>query len=85
MTTIHLERREPTHDRQRFYSITVSRTLFGSWTLIREWGRIGHPGTVRETWFETEADAIEAGAKIRRQKERRGYRAIDRAEEEATQ
>jgi predicted DNA-binding WGR domain protein len=79
MTTIHLERREPVHNRQRFYTLTVVQTLFGSWTLIREWGRIGHPGTVRETWFETEAAAIEAGAKIRRQKERRGYHTIGEA------
>jgi predicted DNA-binding WGR domain protein len=84
MTTIYLERREPAHNRQRFYTLTVVQTLFGSWTLIREWGRIGHPGTVRETWFETEAAAIEAGAKIRRQKERRGYRAIDGAGEGGT-
>ena len=82
MTMIHLERREPVCNRQRFYILTVSRTLFGSWTLIREWGRIGHPGTVRESWFETEAAAIEAGAKIRRQKEKRGYRAIGRGGEE---
>ena len=76
VTSIYLERREPARNRRRFYNIAVTRTLFGSWTLIREWGRIGHPGTVRETWFETEAAAIEAGAKIRRQKEKRGYRAI---------
>ena len=80
MTTIYLERREPVHNRQRFYSITVAQTLFGSWTLIREWGRIGHPGTVRETWFEAETAVIEAGTKIRRQKERRGYRAVNRVE-----
>ncbi len=76
MTTIYLERRELSCNRQRFYSITVAQTLFGSWTLIREWGRIGQPGTVRETWFETETATIEAGTQIRRQKERRGYRAI---------
>ena len=80
MTTIYLERREPVYNRQRFYSITVAQTLFGSWTLIREWGRIGHPGTVRETWFETEDAAIEAGAKIHGQKERHGYRAVNRVE-----
>ncbi|NMQ21026.1 WGR domain-containing protein [Candidatus Competibacter phosphatis] len=80
MTAIYLERREPAHNRQRFYTLTVVQTLFGSWMLIREWGRIGHSGTVRETGFETEAAAIEAGAKIRRQKERRGYRAVNRVE-----
>ena len=76
MTPIHLERREPAHNRQRFYTIAVTRTLFDGWALVREWGRIGQPGTVRETWFETEGAAIEAGAQVRQQKEKRGYRAV---------
>ena len=53
MTSIHLERREPARNRQRFYAITVTRTLFGSWALVREWGRIGPPGTVREMGFNS--------------------------------
>ena len=75
MTPIHLERREPARNRQRFYAITVTPTLFGSWAMVREWGRIGQPGTVREMWFETEAAAVEAGMKVRQRKEKRGYRA----------
>jgi predicted DNA-binding WGR domain protein len=69
MTPIRLERREPARNRQRFYAITVTRTLFGSWALVREWGRIGQPGTVRETWFETESEAWAA-----LQAERRSHR-----------
>ena len=76
MTPIHLERREPARNRQRFYTITVTRTLFDGWALVREWGRIGHPGTVRETWFETESAASEAGAQCAQRKERRGYRIV---------
>ena len=57
VTTLYLERRELARNNQRFYAITVTRTLFGSWALVREWGRIGQPGTVRETWFETEGAA----------------------------
>lgn len=75
MAPIYLERREPVRNRLRFYNIAVTRTLFDGWALVREWGRIGQPGTVRETWFETESAAIEAGAKVRQQKEKRGYRA----------
>jgi predicted DNA-binding WGR domain protein len=47
MTPIRLERREPARNIQRFYAISVTRTLFGSWAMVREWGRIGQPGTVR--------------------------------------
>ena len=73
MGLIHLERRESAYNRMRFYNIVVTPTLFGGWALVREWGRIGQPGTVRETWFESENAAIEAGTQVRQQKERRGY------------
>ena len=53
----YLERREPAHNRQRFYNIAVTLTLFGSWAMVREWGRIEQPGTVREAEFETEGEA----------------------------
>lgn len=76
MTPIHLERREPAHNRQRFYTIAVTRTLFDGWALVREWGRIGQRGTVREAWFETEGAALAAGAAVRQRKERRGYRIV---------
>jgi predicted DNA-binding WGR domain protein len=54
----------------------VIQTLFDGWAVVREWGRIGQSGTVREAWFETESAAIEAGAKVRKRKEKRGYRAV---------
>ena len=76
MTPLRLERREPACNRQRFYAITVTRTLFDDWALVREWGRIGQPGTVRETGFATETAAIQAGTAMRQRKERRGYRAV---------
>ena len=44
--------------------------------MVREWGRIGQAGTVRETWFETEGEAWAAGEQWRERKERRGYRAV---------
>ena len=77
IAVIYLERREPARNRQRFQAITVTRPLFDRWAVIREWGRIGPPGTVRETGFETESAALEAGAQFRRRKEKRGYRAVD--------
>jgi predicted DNA-binding WGR domain protein len=76
MPVLYLKKRIPARNQKRFYTITVTRTLFGSWALVREWGRIGQAGTVREAWFETEAAAIEAGAAVRRRKEKRGYRAL---------
>jgi hypothetical protein len=48
MRAVWLERRDPARNVARFYAITVAPTLFGPWVLVREWGRIGQPGTVRE-------------------------------------
>ncbi|HRW66587.1 MAG TPA: WGR domain-containing protein [Candidatus Competibacter sp.] len=76
LTPIRLARREPAHNRLRFYAITVTRTLFDGWAMVREWGRIGQPGAVRETWFETESAAIETGVKVLEWKEKCGYRAL---------
>lgn len=73
MTSIYLEKRIPARNQQRFYAITVTRTLFDDWALVREWGRIGQPGTVRETWFETEGEAWAVGEQWRRRKERREF------------
>jgi predicted DNA-binding WGR domain protein len=75
-TSIYLEKRIPARNQKRFYTIMVTRTRFDGWTLVREWGRIGQGGTVREMEFETEGEAIEAGMKVRQRKVKRGYRAV---------
>ena len=76
MTSIYLEKRLPARNQQRFYRITITPTLFGSWAVVREWGRIHHPGTVRETWFATEVEALNASAKLAHQKVRCGYHCL---------
>ena len=80
MALIRLERREPAYNRLRFYNIAITPTLLGGWALVREWGRIGQPGTVRETWFESESAAIEAGERLRQRKARGGYHAMNRCD-----
>jgi predicted DNA-binding WGR domain protein len=57
----------------RFYRLLLAPTLFGEWSLIREWGRIGQPGTVRTEPFATEEEAQEALARKASEKQRRGY------------
>jgi predicted DNA-binding WGR domain protein len=34
-----LRKRDPQHNLARFYALSVQPNLFGSWFLIREWGR----------------------------------------------
>ncbi len=75
MNGFYLERRDPDKNMNRFYKMIITRTLFGEWVLIREWGRIGSPGTVREDRYETEDLAIRSARKLAGQKVRKGYKA----------
>ncbi|WP_338828337.1 WGR domain-containing protein [Bradyrhizobium sp. 27S5] len=47
MTAIMLTRIDNSRNMARLYKLDVQPTLFGGWTLVREWGRIGQSGTVR--------------------------------------
>jgi predicted DNA-binding WGR domain protein len=48
-------------------------TLFGGWDLVRELGRIGSPGTLRLTPFETLEESERALRRLEKQKRKRGY------------
>lgn len=34
----------------RFYRMEIMSGLFGDWSLVREWGRLGQAGQVRVDW-----------------------------------
>jgi predicted DNA-binding WGR domain protein len=70
---IYLEHRDPSRNMERFYAIHITQTMFGEWAVVREWGRIGSPGRIREDWFETRELAARAAEKIVQQKQRKGY------------
>jgi predicted DNA-binding WGR domain protein len=46
MNRFHLVRMDPENNTRRFYAARVQATLFGTFALVREWGRIGSPGRV---------------------------------------
>lgn len=71
---LRLEKIDHGKNQQRYYAMSVCRTLFGEWSLMREWGRIGRRGgRILAEAFETEEQATASLAAIRLQKERRGY------------
>ena len=73
---VHIERREPQHNRHRFYRMYVQPDLFGGCTLYREWGRIGTAGRQMRELFDDEGQAIDALMTLCRKKRRRGYRLL---------
>lgn len=70
---VYLIRTDQSQNIARFYAMSLQATLFGEWSLVREWGRIGRAGQVRLTAYEAHADAEAAMEKIRAAKVRKGY------------
>ena len=74
MNPIYLERHDTKKNMHRFYQLFVTPGLFDDWSLVKEWGRVGSPGTVRKEWFTTEEEAELASQKISGKKIKKGYR-----------
>lgn len=70
---IHLRRIDAARNMRRFYELGVQPTLFGGFSLVRAWGRIGSAGQCKVETFDREAEATEALNRLMRAKRRRGY------------
>jgi predicted DNA-binding WGR domain protein len=70
---IVLTRIDAARNMRRFYAVQLGPTLFGEWALTKEWGRIGHAGTVRTWTFPGQDEAEKAQARSISRKLRRGY------------
>lgn len=68
-----LTRTDPVKNLNRFYIVRLAPTLFGEWSLVREYGRIGSPGTVQSRTFEREQDAQRAEQRSIRRRLQHGY------------
>jgi len=71
---LHLVKIDPDANQWRYYYLDVWPTLFGEWTVRREWGRIGSGGgqTLMRT-CETEEEARRLATAKAAEKQRRGY------------
>lgn len=68
-----LRRVDPERNMHRFYVLVVERDLFGEWTLVREWGRIGRQGRVQANAYPSAVVARKARDRMADLKRRRGY------------
>lgn len=74
MKPLLLHRHDSEKNMHRFYRMMLQPDLFGNFCIIREWGRIGQAGTVKEDAFRHEADALCFWEKKHREKRRKQYR-----------
>ncbi|RAH96280.1 polymerase [Acuticoccus sediminis] len=72
---LHLRCIDRSSNKHRFYALSVQRTLFGEWALVREWGRIGVSCRLRRDLYPSAGSAVDALIELSRQKTTRGYRA----------
>ncbi|MCF6371258.1 WGR domain-containing protein [Rhizobium halophilum] len=75
MTAVYLTRVDKDRNMARYYVMSVQPTLFGEWSVVREWGRIGRGGQVRLGNYRDPDDAKAAIANLQQSKIRRGYSA----------
>jgi predicted DNA-binding WGR domain protein len=73
---IVLHKHAPERNLHRFYALQVAPNLFGEWSLIRHWGRIGASGRQRIDWHDTRDAAVQARDRLLHAKQRRGYRTV---------
>ena len=70
----YIERIDPVCNMARFYSLGVHPTLFGDYSLMRCWGRIGTRGQCKEHIFKEEKDADNQLLTFLQAKMKRGYK-----------
>jgi predicted DNA-binding WGR domain protein len=73
MKPVYLVRQDERKNMHRFYHVFLVPSVFGDWAVVKEWGRVGSPGTVRKEWFGSEMEAINVQAKLVQRKQKKGY------------
>jgi len=66
---------DPARNINRVYVVEVMPNLFGDWTVMREWGRRGSPGTMWLGSHQRRNDAETAEQRTIKRRLRRGYTA----------
>ena len=59
---------------RRFYRLSVARSLWGEWGVVRQWGRVGTQGQLRTDWHGEQQAAVAERDRIEGSKRKRGYR-----------
>ena len=73
---VHMRRIDPTRNMARFYEVSLEHSLFGTWTVMRRWGRIGCQGRIRLELCDSADDAFDCIKRLITAKRRRGYQTV---------
>lgn len=70
---VHLVRIDQARNMARFYQMSVEPSLFGDYSVVRNWGRLGTRGHVRIALFQNRKLALQHFLNIAKEKKGRGY------------
>lgn len=70
---IKMHRTDPSSNMDRYYSVEVTRNLFGEHSVQRHWGRNGTRGQFRLDWYRDQLTARKNMSKLVQEKLSRGY------------
>jgi predicted DNA-binding WGR domain protein len=73
---VHMRRIDPARNMARFYEVSLEPSLFGTWTVVRRWGRIGGQGRIRLWLCDGADDAFDRIQRLIAAKRRRGYQTV---------
>lgn len=73
---IDMRRDDPSRNMNRFYSIELTKDLFGDHGVYRQWGRRGTWGRHRLDWYKSRPEAERAMSDLIKQKLARGYKSF---------
>ncbi len=74
--SVHMRRIDPTRNMARFYEVSLQPSLFGTWAVVRRWGRIGCQGRIRLELCDSADDAFNCIKRLIAAKRRRGYQTV---------
>ena len=75
--TIRLRCVDPARNRNRLYTLTWQRDLWGVWTLVQRWGRWPRPSRSLAITYPERASAQQAIRRLLRQRLRHGYTVME--------
>jgi predicted DNA-binding WGR domain protein len=73
MLRTHLTKHDPVRNLHRYYALEIAPNLFGGFSLICTWGRIGQSGQSKIDLCASEAEAHARYRQKLHEKQRRGY------------
>jgi predicted DNA-binding WGR domain protein len=71
---IHLVRTDTKRNMARYYHLSLEPSLFGDYSVLQNWGRLGTHGQVRVALYVDRRSAMEHFLDITKKKKARGYR-----------